>query len=277
MALPYASLFWTPILTVFIGLVLASAFSAIVVYAQELVPGRVGLISGVFFGFAFGMAASARRPGRAADRHGSNSSTGCARSSAARRPRRVPADVDRRQGIRRTRTRTNRAATLSLSMIYRFGTFEFEDRSALLMRADRPVALEPQPARALALLLARAGDVVSRDELRAHLWGGDTHVDYDRGLAYSIGQLRAALGDSADNPRFVQTLPRRDIRRGVNLHDWRSEPSGAFAPIYAAEAARWLRSLHWDTRLNWIEVEAARQNGRLPGLVAREIVGGWRS
>ncbi|MGE3841040.1 MAG: MFS transporter [Vicinamibacterales bacterium] len=53
--LPHATLFWTPILTVVIGLVLASAFSAIVVYAQELVPGRVGLVSGVFFGFAFGM------------------------------------------------------------------------------------------------------------------------------------------------------------------------------------------------------------------------------
>jgi FSR family fosmidomycin resistance protein-like MFS transporter len=53
--LPWANLFWTPVLTVVIGLILASAFSAIVVYAQELVPGRVGLISGVFFGFAFGM------------------------------------------------------------------------------------------------------------------------------------------------------------------------------------------------------------------------------
>ena len=53
--LPHANLFWTPILTVVIGVILASAFSAIVVYAQDLVPGRVGLISGVFFGFAFGM------------------------------------------------------------------------------------------------------------------------------------------------------------------------------------------------------------------------------
>ena len=53
--LPHASLFWTPLLTMVIGLILASAFSAIVVYAQELVPGRVGLVSGVFFGFAFGM------------------------------------------------------------------------------------------------------------------------------------------------------------------------------------------------------------------------------
>jgi DNA-binding winged helix-turn-helix (wHTH) protein/TolB-like protein len=71
------------------------------------------------------------------------------------------------------------------------------------------VALEPQPARALALLLSRAGDVVSREELRAHLWGHDTHVDVDRGLAYCVGQLRAALGDSADNPRFIQTRPKR--------------------------------------------------------------------
>ena len=94
-------------------------------------------------------------------------------------------------------------------MTYRFGIFEFDDRAAILTRSERPVALEPQPARALGLLLSRAGDVVSREELRAHLWGDDTHVDVDRGLAYCVGQLRAALGDSADNPRFIQTLPKR--------------------------------------------------------------------
>jgi FSR family fosmidomycin resistance protein-like MFS transporter len=69
--LPYASLFWTPILTVCIGLVLASAFSAIVVYAQELMPGRVGMVSGIFFGFAFGMAGlGAAILGQLADRVG---------------------------------------------------------------------------------------------------------------------------------------------------------------------------------------------------------------
>ncbi|MGH9144706.1 MAG: winged helix-turn-helix domain-containing protein, partial [Vicinamibacterales bacterium] len=94
-------------------------------------------------------------------------------------------------------------------MTYRFGVFTFDDRAAILTRADRAVALEPQPARALGLLLSRAGDLVTREELRQHLWGDDTHVDFDRGLAYCVGQLRAALGDSADNPRFVQTLPRR--------------------------------------------------------------------
>jgi DNA-binding winged helix-turn-helix (wHTH) protein/TolB-like protein len=103
-------------------------------------------------------------------------------------------------------------------VIYRFGVFSFDDRTMILMRGDRDVALEPQPARALALLVARAGDVVSRDELRAHLWGGDTHVDFDRGLAYCVGQLRSALGDSAENPRFVQTLPRRGFRFIAPVH-----------------------------------------------------------
>jgi FSR family fosmidomycin resistance protein-like MFS transporter len=67
--LPYANLFWTGVLSVFIGLILASAFSAILVYAQELVPGKVGMISGIFFGFAFGMAGvGAAVLGRLADR-----------------------------------------------------------------------------------------------------------------------------------------------------------------------------------------------------------------
>jgi FSR family fosmidomycin resistance protein-like MFS transporter len=71
LALPYANLFWTPILTVIIGLILASAFSAIVVYAQELLPGRIGLVSGVFFGFAFGVAGiGAAVLGAVADHYG---------------------------------------------------------------------------------------------------------------------------------------------------------------------------------------------------------------
>ena len=100
-------------------------------------------------------------------------------------------------------------STLLAVAAYRFGVFAFDDRTMLLTRAGRPVALEPQPSRALALLVARAGDLVTRDELRAHIWSSDTHVDFDRGLAYCIGELRSALGDSAENPRFIQTFPRR--------------------------------------------------------------------
>jgi DNA-binding winged helix-turn-helix (wHTH) protein/TolB-like protein len=95
---------------------------------------------------------------------------------------------------------------------YRFGTFEFDAGSNELRKNGRAVALEPQPSKALAALLARAGDVVSREELRDAVWGRDTHVDFDRGLAYCVSQIRAALGDSGDNPRFVETLPKRGFR-----------------------------------------------------------------
>ncbi len=97
-------------------------------------------------------------------------------------------------------------------MTYTFGVFEFDAVSLELRRSGRLVALEPQPARVLGLLLVRAGEVVTRDELTAHVWGDETHVDFNRGLAYCIGSIRAALGDSADGARYVQTLPKRGYR-----------------------------------------------------------------
>ncbi len=94
-------------------------------------------------------------------------------------------------------------------MTYQFGVFEFDARSLELRKNGRLVAIEPQPARALALLLSRANEVVTRDELKRAVWNSDTHVDFDRGLAYCLSQIRSALGDKGDNPRFVQTLPRK--------------------------------------------------------------------
>lgn len=96
--------------------------------------------------------------------------------------------------------------------IYRFGLFDFEIESGQLRKNGRPLSLERQPARVLAVLLARAGELVSREDLRAIVWGRETHVDFDRGLAYCLSQIRAALGDRSDNPRFVQTFPRRGYR-----------------------------------------------------------------
>ncbi|HJU43478.1 MAG TPA: winged helix-turn-helix domain-containing protein [Vicinamibacterales bacterium] len=93
-------------------------------------------------------------------------------------------------------------------MIYRFGTFEFDSDTGALGRSGRAIALEPQPAKALTLLLARPGEVVTREELKAAVWGSDTHVDFDRGIAYCISQVRTALSDNAENPRFIQTIPR---------------------------------------------------------------------
>jgi len=97
-------------------------------------------------------------------------------------------------------------------MTYVFGVFEFDAASHELRKSGRLIALEPQPARALGLLLERAGQTVSREELSAWVWGHDTHVDFNRGLAYCVSQIRSALGDSGESSRFIQTLPKRGFR-----------------------------------------------------------------
>ena len=92
-------------------------------------------------------------------------------------------------------------------MLHRFGIFTFDSETRELTRGGLPVRLEPQPAIVLALLIDKAGAVVTRDDLRRTVWG-DTFVDFDRGLNYAIGQIRTALGDSATSPRFVRTVPK---------------------------------------------------------------------
>ena len=124
-----------------------------------------------------------------------------------------------------------------------FGVFAFDERTLELSREGRRVAIEPQPARALALLVARAGQVVTRDEMRQAIWGTDTHVDYDRGLAYCIGQVRAALGDSAEQPRFVQTLPRRGFRFLAPVADPQEGTPGPAAGVTPPSAAASPRGL----------------------------------
>jgi len=94
----------------------------------------------------------------------------------------------------------------------RFGLFEFDPASGALAREGAPVRLQPQPARVLALLVARAGEVVTRDALRHEVWSDGTFVDFERGLNFCIAQIRSALGDTADSPRFIETLPKRGYR-----------------------------------------------------------------
>jgi len=101
--------------------------------------------------------------------------------------------------------------TLASNMI-RFGVFEANLDTGELRRNGARVKLQDQPFQLLALLLARPGEIVTREELRAQLWSDDTFVDFDHGLNAAVRRLRDALGDSADNPRFVETLSRRGYR-----------------------------------------------------------------
>jgi len=94
----------------------------------------------------------------------------------------------------------------------RFGTFEVDLRSGELRKQGVRVKIQEQPFHVLILLLETPGEVVTREELRSRIWPSDTFVDFDNGLNTSINRLREALGDSAANPRFIETLPRRGYR-----------------------------------------------------------------
>src|SRR5579864_3510397 len=94
----------------------------------------------------------------------------------------------------------------------RFGAFEVDLRSGELRKHGLKVKLQVQPFQILALLLERPGEVVTREELQARLWPADTFVDFDVGLNTAIKRLRDALGDTAESPRYIETLPRRGYR-----------------------------------------------------------------
>ena len=95
---------------------------------------------------------------------------------------------------------------------FSFGAFEVDLEAGEVRKHGIRLKLQEQPFQVLALLLRRPGQVVTREELRTQLWSADTFVDFEHGLHSAINKLREALGDSADNPRFVETLPRRGYR-----------------------------------------------------------------
>jgi eukaryotic-like serine/threonine-protein kinase len=94
----------------------------------------------------------------------------------------------------------------------RFGPFEVDLRSGEVHKHGIRLKVQDQPFQVLAILLEHAGDVVTRDELRQKLWPADTFIDFDTGLNSAIKKLRDALGDSAEEPRYIETLPRRGYR-----------------------------------------------------------------
>jgi DNA-binding winged helix-turn-helix (wHTH) protein len=96
--------------------------------------------------------------------------------------------------------------------VARFGVFELDLRTGELRRKGLKVALQEQPFRVLAMLVARPGELVTRDELRRALWPDAVFVDFDHGLNKAVGKIRRALGDLAGSARFVETLERRGYR-----------------------------------------------------------------
>src|SRR3954469_12565822 len=120
------------------------------------------------------------------------------------------------------------------SRVIRFGVFELDPQAGELRRNGSRVRLQEQPLQVLTVLLERPGEVVARDELQKRLWPADTFVDFDHSLNAAIRRLRDALGDSAENPRFVETVARRGYRFLAPV----SIDSAASSGIHTVEASK---------------------------------------
>jgi TolB-like protein/DNA-binding winged helix-turn-helix (wHTH) protein/tetratricopeptide (TPR) repeat protein len=95
---------------------------------------------------------------------------------------------------------------------YRFGLFELDERQGDILKQGSRMRLRGRPYDILLILLNRPGELITREELRARLWSSDTFVDFDHGLNASVNRLRDVLGDSAESPRFIETIPRKGYR-----------------------------------------------------------------
>src|SRR6266576_3912756 len=104
------------------------------------------------------------------------------------------------------------ASHVRASRVLQFGTFEVDLRAGDLRKSGARIRLQEQPFQILTMLLEKPGEVITREELQQKLWPADTFVDFDDGLNTAIKKLRDTLGDSADSPRFIETLPRRGYR-----------------------------------------------------------------
>jgi len=119
--------------------------------------------------------------------------------------------------------------------LIRFGIFEADLRAGELRKGGSRIRLQEQPFQILVMLLERPGQIITREELRSRLWPGDTFVDFEHGVNSAVARLRDALGDSADSPHYIETLPRRGYRLIVTV-EGATPPTPPTAPVNSDSA-----------------------------------------
>jgi DNA-binding winged helix-turn-helix (wHTH) protein len=113
----------------------------------------------------------------------------------------------------------------ALNPTIRFDHFDLDLATGELRRSEKLVHLAPQPTRILSLLASRNGHLVTREEIKKEVWGNDIFVDFEHGLNFCIRQIRTALGDDAEKPRDIETLPSRGYRweqLDKRVHRWKN-------------------------------------------------------
>ena len=152
-------------------------------------------------------------------------------------------------------------ARADMRTLIKFGTFQLDPQAGQLLKNGRVIRLKPQPLRLLQLLISRPGEVVTRDEIRDLLWGTDTFVDFEQGMNTAVRQIREALGDDAETPIFVETVPKRGYWFIAPVD---AGPEGP-TPIYPRGTDLNLHKALWlnIAELRLAEVRRRKRRGRL--------------
>jgi len=145
--------------------------------------------------------------------------------------------------------------------ILRFGIFELDSEAEQLHKNGRVVRMQPKPFKLLCLLAGQAGKLVTREEIQKALWNAETFVDFDQGVNFAIKQVREALGDDADRPLYIQTVPKRGYRFVAPL-DRGPVQAAAPDPIYRPPTDGRLNKLLWTHIAELKMVESRRQKRR---------------
>src|ERR1700722_5083932 len=124
------------------------------------------------------------------------------------------------------------------SPFVRFAQFELDSRAGELRKDSRRIKVQEQPLQILAMLLEHPGEVVTREELRQKLWPADTFVDFDHGLNSAVARLREALSDSAEKPRFIETVAKRGYRFIAPIQANKGAPEAAGSGTVPAQMSR---------------------------------------
>lgn len=132
----------------------------------------------------------------------------------------------------------------------RFGVFQLDVHAGQLLKGGRVVRLKPQPFKLLQLLVTRAGEVVTREEIREALWGSETFVDFEQGVNSAIKQVREALNEDAEHPLYLETVPKRGYRFIAPIEG----PKGTTVPGRRTDL-----SLHKALWLNIAELRQAEE------------------